>query len=282
MDKNNKERLEQSKNIDIYFDDIFNNITTYTKKLKLLYVEDNQESRESSILILEEFFDNIIIAVDGADGYDKFINNEIDIIISDINMPKMDGLLMFEKIREIDKEVYLILLTAHNEIEYYERSMILNIEGYLLKPIGLAPFLSILDKVALQIKLKDEINANVNLLKQYQNAMDQNLIISKTNLDGNIIYVNNKFIQTYGYEEDEVIGKQHNILKSEMNDPQVFEDIWNTIATKKQTWTGVIGNKTKDNKISYSKTTISPILDINNNPIEYIALRQDVTELIEI
>ncbi len=265
---------------DNIFNDIFSDITAYTKKLTLLYVEDDAMARDSSLVLFKEFFDNIIIAVDGEDGVEKYNNNNIDIVISDINMPKMDGLLMFEKIRQKDTHTHLILLTAYNDLEHYERSIKLDIEALLLKPINLAPLLSILDKIVSIIKLQEEASKNLHLLQQYQNAMDENLIVSKTDIYGNITYVNNRFINTYGYTKDELLGNTHSILKSDKNPPEVFNEIWDTIAQKKKTWCGLIGNKTKDGKISYSKTTISPILDTNNNPIEYIALRQDVTELI--
>ena len=269
-----------SAEFDDIFNDIFSDITKYTKKLTLLYVEDDPMARDSSMALFSEFFDTIVVAVDGEDGVEKYNANKIDMVISDINMPKMDGLLMCEKIREQDKDVHLILLTAYNELEYYERSIKLNIDAFLLKPINLAPLLSILDKVVSVIKLQEDAAKNLNLLKQYQNAMDKNLIVSKTDIYGNITYVNDKFLDTYGYTIDEVLGKNHNILKSDKNAPEVFDDIWDTISNKKETWCGLIGNKTKSGQISYSKTTISPILDIDNNPVEYIALRQDVTELI--
>ena len=266
--------------VDDIFNDIFSDITKYTKNLNLLYVEDNKEARESSVLVFEEFFDNIIVAVDGEDGFDKFQDNDIDVIISDINMPKMDGILMFEKIRAYNKEVHLVLLTAYNDLEYYERSMTLNIDGYLHKPISIAPLLTILDKIAMKLKLKNEISKNIRLLEQYQYVMDQNLIVSKTDLRGHITYVNDRFIDTYGYSTDEVIGNSHSFLKSDQNPENIYMNIWDTISEKKLPWTGLIGNKTKNGDISYSKTTISPILDNDNNPVEYIALRQDVTELI--
>jgi len=269
-----------NKEVDNIFDDIFSDITKYTKDLTLLYVEDNKIARESSALVFKEFFKNIIVAVDGEDGFNKFQENSVDVIISDINMPKMDGVLMFDKIRQIDKKVHLILLTAHNEIEYYERSMTLNIDGYLHKPISIAPLLTILDKISLQFKLKDQLARNNKMLEQYQYVMDQNLIVSKTDLRGHITYINERFLDTYGYSKDEILGNSHSFLKSDKNPSNIYSDIWDTISVKKQAWTGLIGNKTKKGDISYSKTTISPILDIDDNPIEYIAIRQDVTDLI--
>ena len=269
-----------SDNIDTYFNELFNSIETQMKQLTLLYVEDNKEAREASMLVLEEFFDIIYVAKDGEDGLEKFQQHNIDMVITDINMPNMDGILMCEKIRQIDQEVHLILLTAYNEAEFYDRSIKLNIDGYLLKPISITPLLSIFDKIATNIKLKQEAQANLHLLQQYQRAMDQNLIVSKTDTQGNITYTNDKFIETYGYTKDEIIGKNHNILRSSKSTNEMYKQMWDTIANKKETWTGLVGNKTKDGKISYSKTTISPIVDQDGNIIEYIALRQDVTDLV--
>ena len=68
-----------------------------TRKLKLLYVEDNPEITESTLMILEEFFTHIIVAVDGVDGLEKLEENDIDLIITDICMPNMNGFEMIEK-----------------------------------------------------------------------------------------------------------------------------------------------------------------------------------------
>jgi len=77
-------------------------IIEYSKKLVVLYAEDNKGARESTKLILDEFFDHIILAVDGQDGFDKFNQymDEIDLVITDINMPHMNGLDLSEKIKK--------------------------------------------------------------------------------------------------------------------------------------------------------------------------------------
>jgi len=118
-----------------------------TKNKKLLYVEDNQEARETTKLILEEFFDNIVVAIDGQDGYEKFRNNDIDLIITDINMPKLNGLEMISKVRDIDNNVSVLILSAHNEPEFLNYSIQLNIDSYLLKPIDIDLFLEALTKI---------------------------------------------------------------------------------------------------------------------------------------
>jgi len=116
-----------------YQEDIIKNY----KHLKLLYVEDNKDAREMTTMILEEYFDSIIIAVDGDDGFKKFKENEIDIIITDINMPKLNGLEMSTKIRELNNKVPIIIVSAHNEESFFEQSIKINVNGYLLKPIDI-------------------------------------------------------------------------------------------------------------------------------------------------
>ena len=116
-----------------YQEDIIKNY----KHLKLLYVEDNKDAREMTTMILEEYFDSIIIAVDGDDGFKKFKENEIDIIITDINMPKLNGLEMSAKIRELNNKVPIIIVSAHNEENFFEQSIKINVNGYLLKPIDI-------------------------------------------------------------------------------------------------------------------------------------------------
>ena len=132
------------------------NIIEHSKPLKLLYVEDNQDTRESTMLLLEEFFDDITIAIDGEDGLNKFKENKIDIIITDINMPKMDGLTMLSNIKEINSEIPVFISTAHNEANYFVESIKLSVDGYLLKPLNVPLFIQSLSKCIENIIIKKE------------------------------------------------------------------------------------------------------------------------------
>ena len=111
-----------------------------TKELKLLYVEDNTDARESTYIMLEDFFDNIEVALDGLDGLEKFKNSKFDVIITDINMPNMNGIDMIRKVREIDLKIPIILLSAYSQKEYEKEIKELNINGFLLKPVLLDQF----------------------------------------------------------------------------------------------------------------------------------------------
>ncbi len=253
----------------------------FFKNIKLLYVEDNTEARESTLGILEEFFSKIIVAKDGEIGLKKFKNNHIDLIITDINMPKLNGLDMIKSIRSIDNNIPIIILSAYNESEYFMDSIKIGVDGYLLKPIEMNQFINILQKVTQKIKLKNELDYSLNLFKQYQEATDASSIISKTDLKGIITYVNEQFCTISGFSKEELIGKNHNIIRHPDMSKEIFADLWHTIRDKKEIWQGVIKNKTKSGGYYYVKSTIKPILDKDGNILEYIALRDDITQVMD-
>ena len=253
------------------------NIIKYTTPLRLLYVEDNLEARESTLIILEEFFNDIIVAVDGVDGLEKFNSLEIDLIITDINMPKKNGLQMIREIREKDKEVPVLVLSAYNESDFFVDSIKLGVEGYLLKPVDMSQFIGMLDKVVQKIKLKDESLKNLHFLHQYQELTDSSSIVSKSDINGLITYVNDACCEISGYTREELIGQNHNILRHPDNDSKLYHDIWNTIKEKKETWSGILRNKTKDGESYYEKVVIRPILDQKGEITEFVSLHNDIT-----
>lgn len=117
-----------------------------TKELTLLYVEDDDILRESTLALLNNFFDDIETAVDGQDGLEKFQKHPFDLIMSDIRMPKLDGLSMSREIRTLNPQQHIIILSAHNDTQYFESSIDIGIDGYLVKPLKTEQFLHVLNK----------------------------------------------------------------------------------------------------------------------------------------
>ncbi len=259
-------------------------IIEFFSNTKLLYVEDNKEAREATLGIFEEFFSDIFVAIDGQDGYKKFVENyeDIDLIITDINMPNMSGMDMITKIKESNlKEVPVLILSAHNEVNYFINSIKVGVNGYLLKPIDIDQFIASLCQISQTIKLRRELEEKTLLLKQYQYIVDRSSIVSKTDKNGIITYVNDRFCKISKYSRDELIGKPHNIVRHPDTPKEVFKDLWHTIKEKKDIWHGVLKNRIKNGKSCYANITISPILDNKGNIKEYISLRNAVTDIID-
>ena len=259
--------------------DLLEEVLQYSNNLKILYVEDDEFIRESTIEMLKEFFNNIIVAVDGEDGLNKFKENKnIDLIITDINMPKLNGLDMIKQIKKLDEDIFVIALSAHNEVDYFIKSIEYQIDGYLFKPFEIESFINTLSGIIKKIRALKESKKYLKFLNEYQEATNLASIVSKTDLKGIITYVNDKFCKISGYSKEELIGKPHNIIRHPNMPKEIFKDLWQTIKNKK-VWQGIIRNRAKNGKSYYVDTTIKPILDIDGNIVEFIAIRNDITEI---
>lgn len=148
----------------------------YFNNLNLLYIEDDKEIMKKMYSTLSKFFKKIITAENGEEGLNKFKqHDDINIIISDINMPIMDGLEMLERIRETNKDISVIFLTARNETAPLIKAIELGVSDYIIKPIE---FDDLIRKVK---KVDDKIKALENslLLSQYKMIVDQSSLIMK-------------------------------------------------------------------------------------------------------
>jgi PAS/PAC sensor signal transduction histidine kinase len=130
-------------------------------------------------------------------------------------------------------------------------------------------------------KILNIMDRNQSRLIQYQNAIDASNIVSKTDIYGYITFVNDEFCNISKYSRDELIGQNHNIVRHPDVSPEVFKRLWKTILAKK-VYKGIIKNLAKDGSVFYLNATIIPILDENGNIEEFVAIRHDVTEVIEL
>jgi PAS domain S-box-containing protein len=126
--------------------------------------------------------------------------------------------------------------------------------------------------------MSEKLSENIAFLDGYKTAIDRSSIVSKTDTKGVITYVNKMFCDVSGYTKEELLGRSHNIIRHEDNAKEIFEKMWQTIEDKK-IWKGVLKNKNKDGSAYMVNVTILPILDAEDNILEYVAVRHDVTEL---
>ena len=127
----------------------------FLSQATLLYVEDDKVIRDILERRLAKHVKELYIAVDGQDGFEKFNQYKPDIILTDITMPRMNGIEMSKKIKEIDTQIPIVIMSAHSDTSYLLEAIKLGINGYLLKPV---------DKVKLFETL--EVNVKVKALEK--------------------------------------------------------------------------------------------------------------------
>ncbi|WP_345993171.1 response regulator [Sulfurimonas sp. HSL-1716] len=247
--------------------------------LTALLVEDNDSIREQTLKILKRTpFKEIYTAKDGEEGLNLYYKYQPDIVLSDHYIPKMNGLDMSEKIKEDNQDIPIILITAAEQVNILERAINIGIDGYIFKPVRVKKLLHLIDKLSKRALLHKHLKNQHKLLEEYKGAIDASASVTKTDPTGVITYVNDSFCYMSGYEKEELIGKRHNIVKHPDTSVEIYKNMWGTI-TNKQVWKGRIKNLKKNHEVYYEYAVIVPILDEDDEIVEYIALTQDITDL---
>ena len=116
-----------------------------TRSFSVLYVEDEKEIRESISKFLHKIFPHVDIAINGEEGLEKYFQHSYDIVITDILMPKMNGLELIRHIRQINKEQEIIVISANTDANNLTKAIQLEVTGYVIKPINFDQTLSVLE-----------------------------------------------------------------------------------------------------------------------------------------
>jgi len=115
--------------------------------LDVLYVEDDQALLEETCKILDKIFRSVETASNGAEGLMKFSQGDYDLVITDIEMPELNGLEMSQQIKEIDEHMPIVVISAYSNSSYLIEAINIGINFYVLKPILLPQLLSTLNSV---------------------------------------------------------------------------------------------------------------------------------------
>ena len=176
------------------------------KNISILYVEDEEDVREFTAKLLGTLVKKIYTANNGLEGLESFKTNidEIDLVISDINMPKMDGLDMCEQIKKL-KDLPVVITSAYNDPNFLRRAIDIGVNNYAMKPIDLYQLVESIIKAIepvilkkkleeLNLSLETRVEKEVESIKSILDSQD-NIIILVNN--DKIINVNKKFLEFY-------------------------------------------------------------------------------------
>ncbi len=193
------------------------------KTISILYVEDENDVRDFTAKLLTSLLKKVYVAQDGLEGLKIFEENkdDIDLIVSDINMPKMDGLSMCEAIKKINNEIPLVITSAHNDTNFLRRSIEIGVNTYAMKPIDLYQLIESIIKamepiilkrklIELNLSLESKIEQEISKIKSILDAQDNIIIV--TNRE-KITNVNKKFLDFFGIKDfDKFISTKKDIF----------------------------------------------------------------------
>lgn len=247
--------------------------------ISLLYVEDDATARDIACQMISRSFPELIVlsAENGKAGLDIYEKFRPDIVITDINMPVMDGIGMAGGIRAIDAGTDIIVITAYSDTSYLLDAINLGINQYVLKPVDLKKLNAAIEKCIAGITLERQVKSQNAYIRKLSLAVEQSpSMVMITDANGAIEYVNPKFTKITGYTAEEVIGQNPRLLKSGYTAPEVYENLWETINAG-QEWHGEMLNRKKNDDLYWESSSISPIADENGVITHFVAVKEDIS-----
>ena len=234
----------------------------------IFYVEDDVLANDSVTFLLKRCYKNVYSFTNPVEALDKIKENiHPDIVITDVQMPVMNGIDFLKELRNNNINIPKIVMTAFNDSEYLKEALDLKVDKYITKPI--VNMDEVIDEVFNLLSLNDE--------KKLNNFLNNSSIYTKTDINGFILNVSDGFCELSGYSRQELIGNKHNILRYPNMPKNIYENLWNTIQSGKIS-KGELKNLRKDGATYWIEHTISPEFDDNGTIIGFISLSNDITE----
>jgi YesN/AraC family two-component response regulator len=181
--------------------------------LKVLYVEDDEDTREEMQYFLKRRVGKLFVAKDGEDGLRKYQENKPDIIITDLRMPRLDGIEMSKEIRKKDKKCSIIITTAFSDVETVLLAVDIGVDKYVLKPTNTKELLAAMEESALKIfegktegiVLGKNVVLDMNEKKEYENSIQNKIALfikSKTGKGPKYVkaFIKGNFIEIEAYD----------------------------------------------------------------------------------
>lgn len=248
-------------------------------KSNILVIEDLSliSPQITSLLHSENY--HVFTASDAKDALQEVALRPYDLIILDLELPDTNGEEILKQLKKNKEtsDTAVIIMTGTYEPDRVRRLITQGASEFFLKPFIAEELLMKIDFWIDAKRKNRQLECERQLLQEYKDTVDRSSIVSKTDKRGVITYVNDKFCEISGYTYDELVGKPHNIVRHPDMAQETFKEMWQTILSG-QVWEGIVKNRKKDGTAYWVHSVINPIRDVNGKVIEYIAIRQDVTE----
>ena len=244
------------------------------KKVTILYVEDDDNIRQIVQRGIKRRVKELYVAVDGEDGFLKFKEFKPDIIVTDIKMPKMDGIEMAKKIKAINKDVPIIVMSAHSETDYLLESIELGMYAYLLKPIDKDKLFNELVHASKDILYEKQEKEHKKLIQELIDL--QPSIIFSADDENKLLFVNKTFLDFFCCE-----STIKDIKEEDLSLDLFFKNNCDKLISQNKidgiNWIEyIMKNPNQNIKIDFNKDDVNYSFLIKEKLIEYESGRKDM------
>ena len=238
--------------------DVIKKIKKVSKTIKVLFVEDDVVVAKEILKLLSKLFYNITYVEDGEKGLKAFKSESYDIVITDINMPKMNGIEMIQEIRKLNKEQVIIVISAYNDSEKLTKLINLGVDRFILKPIDINLLLHSVSKITVNLynhKRKLHLEAKEKKDRYDKNMLLDGMIAPVAIIERGVLsYVNENFQKKFHFDGDIAKYNLAEIFEDKLLHPmQNIELIEHLYTHQKTTYSIIATDETQEYSIKITK-----------------------------
>jgi PAS domain S-box-containing protein len=250
---------------------------------RVMVVDDEKSALDYVSSLLEAEGIQVVAVSDPLVVLDFIAEFDPDVLLVDIEMPVCKGTELVTLLRQKDRYAHIpvVYLTAWDDRDHRLAARIAGGEDFLAKPVDPGLLVAAVVSRARRHRHQHHLELMriglVDELERFRFAVDQHAIISMTDARGRITYANQQFCDISGYALDELLGRNHRIIKSGEHDDAFYREMWQIISSGR-VWRGELKNRRADGGGYWVKGTIVPLLDVHGSPRQYCSIRTDITE----
>lgn len=244
---------------------------TCLKGTRVLIVDDDPLMRAMLAKLVSPHVAEVLLATDGQDGLEKWRSHQPDVVVTDITMPRMNGLAMSEAIKAQDPGSTIIVISASSENEYLRQAIDIGIERYVFKPVDSK---LLLDAIAKCARHRTHL-LELEMAKMVFEVGNEGILV--TDAEPRILTCNPAFSAISGYRPDEVIGQKTSIFSSGLHDAEFYRNMWDALKTHRR-WSGEITNRRKNGETCAQWMSIAAVEGKLGDVKRYVAIVSDITK----
>ena len=251
---------------------------------RVLLVDDEPLVLQAHAVYLKQAGMDVRTLTDPMQTLEEVQRFEPDVLVIDVYMPEVNGPEIAAALRESDvcPQLAIIFLSAETDMTQQLVALDLGGDDFLIKPVQprhLVAAVIARARRARQNKIvQNRLETTLYERQREHLALDQHAIVSMSDARGNITYANDLFCEVSGYNRDEVLGQNHRIIKADLHPPAFFADMWATILDGR-VWQGEICNRRRDGRLFWVECTITPFMDTQGKPYQFVSIRTDITHI---
>ena len=249
---------------------------------RVMIVNHDEPLAKFYAMVLGQEGMNVSIVTNPFETLEAMAENRPEMILMNTTMPLLSGLELAHIIRQEEHYagVAIVFFTTDPSSSRHLAAITAGADDVIVMPVDPDHLIAAVSARVSRARTLNSINRDLySALRELENqqfALNQHAIVSITNINGTIVYVNDKLCEISGYSKAELIGNDLSVLNSGYHNQAYFQDMWATVSQGK-VWQGEVCNRKKNGEVYWVNMTIVPFLDEQARPYQYVAINSDIT-----